>query len=103
MTLDASDPNRHPEAPPRSGSYEGLDAARRRAQEKVRLASVAGTPEPGIHCATYTLPRSAMPDERLPGSSPVLHLPFEELVWNKTETEPKMVWRRFKVRIHGFD
>ena len=101
--MDASDPRRHPEAPPRQASYRQLDEARRREQDKVQLALAAGTPEPGIHCATFKLPRSTTPDERLPGSSPILHLPFEELVWNKTEAEPKMVWRRFKVRIHGFD
>ena len=103
MTLDANDPNRHPEAPPRSGSYEGLDAARRRVQSVQSLLRAAGTPEPGIFHATYPLPRSTMPDERLPGSSPVLGLPFEELVWKKTDTEPAVVFRRFKVRIHGHD
>ena len=101
--LDGSAPRRHPEAPPRSGSYEGLDVARRREQEKVQLALAAGTPEPTIHHATFPLPRSTMPDERLPGTSPVLGLPFEELVWEKTESEPKVVFRRFKVRIHGYD
>ncbi len=103
MTLDASDPNRHPEAPPRSGSYEGLDAARQAAQRKVHAALSVRCPEPGIHAATVELPRSTIPDERLPGASPILCLPFEELIWNKTETEPKLVWRRFKVQIHGFD
>ena len=93
---------RHPSAPPRSGSWTGLDEARRRAQEKVRLALAAGQPEAGIYCATHSLPLQTPPTERLPGTSPLLGLPFETLVW-KVEGGPAVVFRRMKVRVHGYD
>ena len=94
--------NRHPFAPPRSATYHGLDAARRRSQSVQSLALRRREPEPGIKCATYPLPDLGPPTERLYGSSPILKLPFEELLW-KVEGGPAVVFRRFKVRIHNFD
>ena len=51
---------------------------------------------------SYPLPVLGPPTERLYGSSPILKLPFEELLW-KVEGGPAVVFRRFKVRIHNFD
>ena len=100
----STDPDgvRHPEAPPRQATWNQLDDARRRAQSIQSLALAARCPEPGIHCATHPLPLQTPPTERLPGTSPILGLPFETLVW-KVEGGPAVVFRRMKVRIHGYD
>ena len=106
MTLDASDPRRHPEAPPRSGSYEGLDAARQRAQEKVRLALAVGQPEPGIFCRSHPLPEDlGEPTERdYRTASPVLGLPTEILTWRDPGTGKVIkVIHRLRIGVHGFD
>ena len=106
MTLDGSDPRRHPEAPPRSGSYEGLDVARRREQEKGQLALAAGTPEPGIYCRSHPLPADlGEPTEReYRTASPVLGLPVEILTWRDPNTGKVIkVFHRLRVGVHGFD
>ena len=99
-----SDPRRHPEAPPRSGSFESLDVARRREQEKVQLALAAGTPEPGIYCRSHPLPADlGEPTEReYRTASPVLGLPVEILTWRDKDGKQTCV-HRFRVGIHGFD
>ncbi len=60
-------------------------------------------PEPGIKAASYPLPDLGPPDERLCGSSPLLGLPFEELIWKSRDSGRSTVFRRFRVRIHGHD
>ena len=106
MTLDASDPNRHPEAPPRRATYESLDAARRQAQEKVRLALACGQPEPGIFCRSHPLPEDlGEPTEReYRTASPRLGLPVEILTWRDPNTGKVIkVFHRLRVGVHGFD
>ena len=105
MTLDASDPNRHPLAPPRRASYEKLDAARQQAQSIQSLALAAGQPEPGIFCRSHPLPDLGEPTEReYRTASPRLGLPVEILTWRDPETGKVIkVFHRFRVGIHGFD
>ncbi len=105
MSLDSNDPRRHPEAPPRSSTHEGLDEARRQQQEKVRLALAAGQPEPGIYCRSHPLPEDlGEPTERAyRTASPVLGLPVEVLTWKDPDTGRQTCIHRFRVGIHGFD
>lgn len=103
MTSGPDDP-RHVEAPPRRATYDGLDVARRQAQEKVRLALACGQPEPGIFCRSYPLPDLGEPTEReYRAASPVLRLPVEVLTWKDPDTGKQTVIHRFRVGIHGFD
>ena len=93
---------RHLNKPPRASSYASLDAIRRRSQEVEEEAKRLRMPERGFHAATVPLPDLGPPDERMYGASPILGLPYEELVW-KVQGGPAVVFRRFRVRIHGFD
>ena len=104
MTLDASDPKRHPLAPPRQASWDRLDEARQRAQSIQSLALAVREPEPGIKCRSYPLPDLGEPTEReYRAASPVLGLPVEVLTWKDPETGKQTVIHRFRVGIHGFD
>ncbi len=99
MTINATD------RPPRAATYSALDAIRRKAQETERVARWARKPEPGIFAATVALPADlGEPDERLSGTSPILGLPFETLIYPRDkDTGQRVVFRRFLVKIHNFD
>ena len=100
--MTAYDDRNHPDRPLRASTYAALDALRRRAQEDEEEAKRLRQPEPGIYAATYPIPDLGEPTERLLGSSPLLGLPFETLIW-KVACGPAVVFRRMKVRCHGFD
>ena len=104
MSIDASDPRRHPEAPPRAASWEKLDEKRKQAQDAHAHALAVRQPEPGIYCRSYPLPDLGEPTEReYRTASPVLGLPVEVLTWRDPETGKQTVIHRFRVGIHGFD
>lgn len=95
---------RHPLAPPRAASWDKLDEARRRAQERYATSLRLREPEPGIKAASYPLPDLGEPTEHsYRSASPVLGLPVEVLEWRDKDTGKRTVLHRFRVPIHGFD
>ena len=83
-------------------TYDALAGSRNLHAEKLAVAMRAGQPEPGVHRATWPLPRGRVLNTWSETPSPVLRLPHARY---DIEIAPGcvIVFRRFVGRIHGFD